>query len=190
MKICPKCNIKHTKKGSHCSRKCANSRAWSPEDRKKKSDGMKRFLEKNGVHPSKGKPGWTHSDEMKELKRQKALAQWDAIGRRTPEEIRIKNAVVSARYRARIASNIPEDSDMMLIKLIFKYCPEGYEVDHIIPVSKGGLHHQDNFQYLTSLENKRKSNKLDYVPQSAIRWQDINELQEEYMLQRSLIEQG
>lgn len=188
MKICPKCTVTHTKNGSYCSPQCANSRTWSTQDKQKKSDGMKRFLEKNGAHPSKGKPGWAHSDEMKEIKRQRALAQWDTIGRRTPEEIRIKNAVVSARYRARISNSIPEDSDTMLVKLIFKYCPVGYEVDHIIPVSKGGLHHQDNFQYLTSLENKRKSNKLDYVPKDVIRWQEINELQEEYMLQRSLLE--
>lgn len=189
MKICPKCKSQHNANGMYCSRSCANSRSWTAEDKKKKSESQKKFLESN-EHPSKGKPGWAHSDEMKELKRQRSLAHWDTIGRRTPEEIRIKNAVVSARYRARISNSIPEDSDMLLVKLIFKYCPVGYEVDHIIPVSKGGLHHQDNFQYLTSLENKRKSNKLDYIPKSVIRWQEINELQEEYMLQRSLIEQG
>lgn len=37
MKICPKCNIPHDKKGSHCSRMCANSRFWSIEDKIKKS---------------------------------------------------------------------------------------------------------------------------------------------------------
>ena len=35
-----------------------------------------------------------------------------------------------------------------------------YEVDHIIPISKGGLHHEDNLQYLTIAENRRKSDKL------------------------------
>ena len=35
-----------------------------------------------------------------------------------------------------------------------------HEVDHTIPISKGGLHHQDNLQVLTREENRRKSNIL------------------------------
>ena len=54
----------------------------------------------------------------------------------------------------------PPDADMKIIKEIYLNCPEGYEVDHIIPISKGGLHHQDNLQYLTPTENKQKSNKM------------------------------
>lgn len=37
MKICPKCNLAHDKPGVYCSRKCANSRSWTPEDKLKKS---------------------------------------------------------------------------------------------------------------------------------------------------------
>lgn len=35
-----------------------------------------------------------------------------------------------------------------------------HEVDHIKPVSKGGLHHPDNLQILTRGENRRKSDKF------------------------------
>jgi len=35
-----------------------------------------------------------------------------------------------------------------------------YEVDHIIPLSKGGLHHQDNLQILTAEANHKKNNKI------------------------------
>jgi len=41
MKICPKCNSEHNKKGSFCSRICANSRSWSTEDKLKKSESAK-----------------------------------------------------------------------------------------------------------------------------------------------------
>lgn len=36
-----------------------------------------------------------------------------------------------------------------------------HEVDHIIPISRGGLHHQDNLQILTWIENRKKGNKIN-----------------------------
>ena len=36
-----------------------------------------------------------------------------------------------------------------------------HEVDHIIPISKGGKHHEDNLQILTRSENRRKAAKHD-----------------------------
>lgn len=42
------------------------------------------------------------------------------------------------------------------ITQFYKNCPEGYHVDHIIPVCKGGRHHIDNLQYLTPIENWKK----------------------------------
>jgi hypothetical protein len=41
MKICPKCQVDHNKKGTFCSRKCANSRSWSEQDKQKKSIALK-----------------------------------------------------------------------------------------------------------------------------------------------------
>jgi hypothetical protein len=35
-----------------------------------------------------------------------------------------------------------------------------YNVDHIIPLAKGGLHCQTNLQVLTAIENKQKGNSL------------------------------
>ena len=41
MKICPKCGENHEKHGTHCSRKCANSRTWNDADKIKKSMAAK-----------------------------------------------------------------------------------------------------------------------------------------------------
>lgn len=76
------------------------------------------------------------------------------------EAIRKRNREVSANYRARVKDQTPIDADRKAIKEFYDNCPSGYEVDHIIPISKGGLHVLQNLQYLTVEENRRKSNKL------------------------------
>ncbi len=44
----------------------------------------------------------------------------------------------------------------MLVKNFYLNTPAGYEVDHIIPLSKGGGHYIDNLQYLTKQQNSSK----------------------------------
>lgn len=66
------------------------------------------------------------------------------------------------RYMAKKKYQTPATADVKAIQKFYKNCPEDCEVDHIIPISKGGLHDLSNLQYLTSLENKRKSNKLNW----------------------------
>ena len=69
-------------------------------------------------------------------------------------------AASGAKYRASKMGQTPDDANKMWIDMIYEYRPEGYEVDHIIPLSKGGLHHEDNLQYLTKSENCRKGNRI------------------------------
>jgi|TARA_R110000796_G_C14543804_1_gene433184 hypothetical protein len=80
----------------------------------------------------------------------------------TEEERKRLNRESFMRYYMRKKKQTPPDADFDKIKEIYLNCPAGYEVDHIIPVSKGGLHHQDNLQYLTISENRRKSNSLNW----------------------------
>lgn len=49
---------------------------------------------------------------------------------------------------------------------------ETYHVDHIIPLSKGGTHHEGNLQILTEQDNKRKYNKTD-TDIKGLTWYDI-----------------
>ena len=39
---------------------------------------------------------------------------------------------------------------------LYQSCPEGHEVDHIVPIEGGGSHTLNNLQYLTKTENRRK----------------------------------
>ena len=158
--------------GAYCSKSCGNSRTWTDEDKKKKSESQKKFLERNG-HPCKGRAGWLHLDEMKELKRKLTLEYWDSVGRRTPEQKAAQNNLNVHNYRARKNKATCDTANMELIKLIMEKCPSGYEVDHIVSISRGGKHHENNLQYLPAMENRRKSNKDVYDKTLAIKWQDI-----------------
>ena len=80
------------------------------------------------------------------------------------------NAKVNAktwRYRAKKKNGMPEGADHKQIQLIYEKCEKmtsetgiPHHVDHIHPISKGGLHHQDNLQILTATENIKKGNRI------------------------------
>lgn len=66
------------------------------------------------------------------------------------------------RYNTKQKNQTPPNADLKLMQKFYENCPAGYEVDHIIPISKGGLHHQDNLQYLPRKVNQQKGNKLNW----------------------------
>lgn len=56
---------------------------------------------------------------------------------------------------------MPKWADKEAIKQFYMNRPEGYQVDHIIPLQGklvSGLHVLENLQYLTAAENNRKHN--------------------------------
>jgi 5-methylcytosine-specific restriction endonuclease McrA len=61
---------------------------------------------------------------------------------------------------AKLKDQTPDGVNIKELQEIYLNCPIGHEVDHIIPVSKGGLHCPSNLQYLTISENRKKSNKI------------------------------
>ena len=67
-----------------------------------------------------------------------------------------RNAANAGRYRARKLNQTPVDANHMWIDMIYEQRPTGYEVDHILSLANGGLHHEDNLQYLTISQNRRK----------------------------------
>lgn len=84
-----------------------------------------------------------------------------------PDKAHLRNAR-SAKRRALQRDLTPETADFDAIKEIYYQCKIiseqtgiPHEVDHIIPISKGGLHHQDNLQIITRSENRMKGAKID-----------------------------
>jgi hypothetical protein len=75
-----------------------------------------------------------------------------------PEKIAAK----TAKRRSAKLKRTPEWANLSHIEEFYANCPEGYEVDHIIPLqgkNVSGLHVENNLQYLTVVENRTKSNK-------------------------------
>jgi 5-methylcytosine-specific restriction endonuclease McrA len=71
-----------------------------------------------------------------------------------------------ARRRAiLLAAKVSDDA-----KYIYWYCARlrrwglDVEVDHIVPLARGGDHVAANLQIITAEENQRKGDRLDYVP--------------------------
>jgi hypothetical protein len=69
-----------------------------------------------------------------------------------------------ARRRARELNALPSWADLDAIAEFYRVKPEGFHVDHIIPLQGKlvcGLHTLNNLQYLTAFDNKSKSNKFE-----------------------------
>ena len=76
------------------------------------------------------------------------------------ENAKVGNAYRQSKYRAKKYRVLDPSADKLKIKEIYANRPNGYEVDHIIPLSKGGKHHEDNLQYLLKSENRAKGSKI------------------------------
>lgn len=81
--------------------------------------------------------------------------------------------------RSSQVSQTPEYANLSLIDKIYEHCPEGYHVDHMTPLSRGGLHHESNLCYLPAQVNHSKGAKsieefgVDFFNENVTYWQDI-----------------
>ena len=69
----------------------------------------------------------------------------------------------NAKRKAIQLRAIPKFANLDKIRKIYKNCPKGYHVDHIIPLNNPivcGLHVEWNLQYLSAKDNCSKGNKL------------------------------
>jgi hypothetical protein len=168
---CENCNSEHDGNygsGRFCSLKCA--RAFSTKE--KRQEINKKVAEKLNGHPSplKGMPGKSLTKEQRE-RYLEGLRRYQLTREKVSEEKkRAANVANVMAYRARKYKATPPDADLKLIKLIYENCPAGYHVDHVQSLSTGGLHHQDNLQYLPISENCRKCADREYDQSKAIDW--------------------
>lgn len=94
---------------------------------------------------------------------------WDCK-KEEPKRNHDTTAANKAKDRARRRNAVPNnltDADLLRIKEFYalrnKITEETgieHHVDHIIPISKGGLHHPNNLRVITATENMKKGDKM------------------------------
>jgi hypothetical protein len=124
---------KNPERAIECARE--RRRRWKTRHPQKSADVNKAWREKNKAH-------------------HKALIrEWE---RRNPDRVSLKSRRRQTRLRISAFDHERED-----IRVFYVGCPEGYHVDHIVPLKHPlvcGLHVISNLQYLTASDNSRKSN--------------------------------
>ena len=171
---CEFCNSEMTVKfasGRFCNRKCANSFVSNQnleEKNKKRSEKLK-----GKSSPLKGRSGRKPSKEETKKISDGLKKYYDSKGRITIEQKRLKIIFRVNNYRARKIKATPDSANLELIKKIYENCPSGYHVDHIHSLAKGGLHHENNLQYLPISENCRKCADREYDKSLAIDWRNL-----------------
>lgn len=161
-KVCPSCEIlkvrsEYYKKGKGVSYHCKPcTRAQQKAFRADPEYRAARYAQKN--ESRKG------NEEVLNARRKELYDEnRDEIGRKRREKYK-----TDPEYRAacitgskRIKRATPKWIDREQVKEVYRTCPEGYEVDHIIPLrgeSVCGLHVHENLQHLTAEANRAKTN--------------------------------
>lgn len=172
---CENCEIDHDgsyASGRFCTSKCAKS--FSSKIKRKEINQKVSATLKGRQSPLKGVPSGRKPTEAQYQKFLEGIRRYNETRERVTEEHkRAANVEKVMAYRARMYAATPPDADRSLIRLIYEKCPEGYHVDHIQSLAKGGAHHQDNLQYLPVSENCRKCADREYDRSLAINWRTI-----------------
>ena len=169
--------------------------AWKDKDKKKayqkayyeaNADKLKAekkaYYEANGDKIKAEKKAYyeANADKIKAEKKAYREANADKIKARQKvwreNNLELRNFLEQKRRALKIPALLPTTDDGLIKKLykqraeMSKKRGEEYHVDHIIPLSIGGAHHQDNMRVITAKENLEKRDK--YIPELGGVWAD------------------
>jgi hypothetical protein len=167
-KNCNKIYVPKSNNSKHCSSSCKYKFYRKGKTYKKK---YKEYIISESFKNSQNKYKSSEhgSKKLKEIrKKYQPIANFKArtIYSKTDKGKRLANYHCALRY-SRKKQRIPKwinEEEKNKIKLFYFNRPNGYEVDHIIPLcgkNVSGLHTFNNLQYLTSEENRSKNNKFE-----------------------------
>lgn len=178
MKKCNNCHIYkdlsefHKNRGTckECRKIKSQKYMSKPEVKSRRSKKQKQLYNENIDHYREYYRGYFHKNSKKHSEVMKEYHSRSYVVKKRAEYSRkyyIENEAKlkekSARRRTSIKQATLSGFDKELLD-IYKNCPKGWHVDHIIPLNGEnftGLHVPWNLQYLPAKENLSKSNKLD-----------------------------
>jgi len=127
---------------------------WGRENKEWRKEYEKQYYKENKEKINDRHRNYYVENKDKVLKRQKKHYEEN------------KQSILARKNIQRVnrLKRMPKWADKYEIGLIYADCPEGFHVDHIIPLQGekvSGLHVPENLQYLPAKENLKKSNFFD-----------------------------
>ena len=122
------------------------------------NERSKQYHKTNRKSQNLYKKSWLDLNPTQKEKARQRIKNWRLRNRQ-------KVLFYGSLYRARKKRACPKWANLEKIKQIYLNCPIGYHVDHITPLTNKnvcGLHIESNLQYLTAIENQKKSNKFTF----------------------------
>jgi hypothetical protein len=139
-----------------CTQDKNKNKIAKPVTEEQKEKARKRYQANKGFEKLRYQKKWIDNKKAMTAR----TKDWEL---RNPEKVKAIGKVKNAMRKQSIKQQRPAWADMEKIKSIYLNCPEGYHVDHIVPL-KGktvcGFHVESNLQYLEARENMRKHNKF------------------------------
>ena len=128
-------------------------------------ENIKKYREKHKIAIAKYRAEWAKTEVGQE-----SLRQSQSIYIGTPKG-KFRKSVKDARRRSLLADQTPRltKDDQKRIRKLLRVQQElrkdgiVMHVDHVIPLSKGGVHHPDNMQLLPMSVNLQKGDDLNFV---------------------------
>jgi ribonuclease HI len=130
-----------------------------PRDIEKRKVWVKNYIRKNRVVRNAKNKAWREANPEKELARKQRYRK------NNPDIMAVLYSLRRARKIGAKITLTPDETQALRSlqrkrKILYEKTGIKYQLDHILPLSYGGIHHPCNIQIITASKNSIKNNKI------------------------------